>query len=90
MESTPCPVCRQSNRSEARFCRACGATLVTTCRQCGARNRSQARFCIRCGVRMGSAQEAAIALVEPSATPKQDVPATAPRSAPLRVLEASA
>lgn len=78
MECTSCPVCRQPNRSEARFCWACGAALVSTCPQCHSLNRPSAHFCLVCGTRLE------VAPVVP------DVAAAAATPARLRLLGANA
>ena len=88
MESTACPACGQQNRSEARFCWACGAALARTCPGCSAPNRPLARFCVRCGTQLGTVSAAPGAADEPSAAPAQVVSAVAPPSGPLRVLAA--
>ncbi len=44
-----CPHCKETNRSEARFCDGCGTPLVLACAGCGAGLRTQARFCDGCG-----------------------------------------
>ncbi|MCW4023910.1 MAG: zinc ribbon domain-containing protein [Candidatus Bathyarchaeota archaeon] len=52
-----CWKCKQKNTSAAKFCRACGAKLLSTasapssvaCPKCGASNSSTARFCRKCG-----------------------------------------
>jgi len=46
-----CPACATSNDTDARFCKACGATLPTAriCAGCGTSNDEDARFCDSCG-----------------------------------------
>ena len=44
-----CPACGAANPDGARFCVACGASLVPGCRQCGAELPEGARFCPACG-----------------------------------------
>src|SRR5262245_10391940 len=44
-----CSRCREENREEARFCRACGASLATLCPSCGANVEAESKFCDRCG-----------------------------------------
>ena len=88
MESTSCPVCGQPNRSEARFCWACGAALVRICPGCNAPNRPLARFCIRCGAHLGATPAAPDVLAATATASEPVIPAVVP-SASLRVLEAS-
>lgn len=44
-----CPNCGNANHEGARFCAACGASLVSTCGVCGAELSAGARFCSACG-----------------------------------------
>lgn len=44
-----CPECQQANPDTARFCLACGHSLVANCESCGAGLPTDARFCIQCG-----------------------------------------
>ena len=44
-----CPQCGHINRSEARFCEACGASLARPCPNCRQEVRPEARFCDQCG-----------------------------------------
>jgi len=43
-----CPQCRHFNKSQTRFCTACGFPL-NQCRICGAQNPANNRFCFKCG-----------------------------------------
>lgn len=89
MENTSCPVCRQPNRSEARFCWACGAVLGSNCPQCHSLNRLSARFCLRCGARLGVAPVALDVSAAAAAASVPVISAAVAPSAPLRVLEAN-
>jgi len=44
-----CIECDQENREEARFCTACGASLLNRCHACGAITLQDAGFCDACG-----------------------------------------
>ena len=44
-----CPTCGATNPDGARFCVACGSSLVSGCAQCGAELPEGARFCPACG-----------------------------------------
>jgi class 3 adenylate cyclase/tetratricopeptide (TPR) repeat protein len=44
-----CPRCSHSNRSEARFCEACGTSLARHCPHCRQEVRPEAKFCDQCG-----------------------------------------
>ncbi len=44
-----CPTCGHGNRSQARFCEACGKGLESRCVACGNELRAGARFCDACG-----------------------------------------
>jgi class 3 adenylate cyclase/predicted ATPase len=44
-----CDDCNHENRDEARFCTACGASLIRQCPACGAIPQAQASFCDTCG-----------------------------------------
>ena len=48
-----CPSCDGKNREDARFCKFCGADLLTRCRMCGALLDDDARFCDACGTPVG-------------------------------------
>jgi class 3 adenylate cyclase len=45
-----CTQCGSDNRSERRFCNACGAALTTACHACGFVNGTGEKFCGGCGV----------------------------------------
>ena len=45
-----CSACSHENRSQAKFCAACGAPLPRACASCGAELPDGARFCDACGV----------------------------------------
>ncbi len=87
MESMPCPACGQPNRSEARYCWACGAAQVRACDQCHSLNRLSARFCLRCGARLGVTPVAPDLPASGAASAAPVSPAE-PSPSPLRVLEA--
>ncbi|MCP4766041.1 MAG: AAA family ATPase [Gammaproteobacteria bacterium] len=59
-----CAECDHENRDEARFCTACGVSLVLRCPACGAIPLARASFCDACG-----------ASLENTATPAQLGPA---------------
>src|SRR6266404_709858 len=44
-----CATCGHRNRSQARFCEACGKGLESRCVACGNELRAAARFCDACG-----------------------------------------
>jgi class 3 adenylate cyclase/tetratricopeptide (TPR) repeat protein len=44
-----CSRCGAANVADARFCLACGLSLVRTCSSCGAHTQPRARFCVSCG-----------------------------------------
>jgi adenylate cyclase len=44
-----CSRCGAANVADARFCMACGLSLVRTCSSCGAHTQPRARFCVACG-----------------------------------------
>jgi class 3 adenylate cyclase/tetratricopeptide (TPR) repeat protein len=45
----PCPNCGTENPEGAKFCNACGDSLLRVCSSCGTSNASGARFCSECG-----------------------------------------
>jgi hypothetical protein len=44
-----CPKCSTGNAEQRRFCRECGAMIVTSCSQCGFGNALSDKFCGGCG-----------------------------------------
>lgn len=51
LNQTPCPSCGAPNRSGAKFCARCRASLVSQtkpCPRCHASNRADAKFCATC------------------------------------------
>jgi class 3 adenylate cyclase len=44
-----CSNCGTENPENAKFCNACGASLLRVCSSCGTSNASGARFCSECG-----------------------------------------
>ncbi|MFN0053433.1 MAG: zinc ribbon domain-containing protein [Planctomycetales bacterium] len=44
-----CAKCGQSNDTDAKFCRKCGASLDTTCPSCAHLNDAGASYCEACG-----------------------------------------
>jgi class 3 adenylate cyclase len=50
MSVESCPACGARNPDGARFCVACGTSLVPSCSQCGAELPEEARFCPACGI----------------------------------------
>jgi class 3 adenylate cyclase len=51
-----CPSCGASNPDGARFCVACGSSLLAGCRTCGVELPEGARFCPACGTPVATAQ----------------------------------
>lgn len=54
-----CGACGHENRSGARFCSGCGASLAPRCESCGAELPPNARFCDSCGAPVPSRLDAA-------------------------------
>src|SRR5215207_72043 len=52
---TRCASCGAENPSGAKFCNACGASLLVGCPSCGASNPPGASFCGDCGTRLDAA-----------------------------------
>ena len=48
-----CSKCGQDNRLDARFCDACGNSLLVICTSCDKELRPDAKFCDACGFRVG-------------------------------------
>jgi len=44
-----CPQCQKENPEGNKFCRECGAKLVTVCVQCGCECPPEDKFCGKCG-----------------------------------------
>jgi len=44
-----CERCNAENRDDGRYCRSCGAPLVTVCPKCGVPCAPDDRFCGSCG-----------------------------------------
>jgi uncharacterized membrane protein YvbJ len=44
-----CRRCGHPNRSDARFCEACGTSLARQCPNCRQEVRPEAKFCDKCG-----------------------------------------
>ena len=44
-----CPKCQTENPDKRKFCRECGAKLLSICPQCGAENPPDDKFCGDCG-----------------------------------------
>jgi class 3 adenylate cyclase len=44
-----CLRCQRENRSQAKFCEECGASLAQSCGHCGAALSTSAKFCSECG-----------------------------------------
>jgi class 3 adenylate cyclase len=55
---TTCANCGTRNPDGARFCLACGSSLVPACRVCGAEIPAEARFCPACGTPIAAEEEA--------------------------------
>ncbi|MED9970201.1 MAG: zinc-ribbon domain-containing protein [Ruminococcus sp.] len=47
-----CSNCGTENKSNARFCKRCGCSMVKTCPTCGAKVGSDSMFCMDCGTRI--------------------------------------
>ena len=62
-----CSRCDRENRSDARFCRGCGAPLSLRCGACGADAEPDSAFCDRCGASLSS----------PAPTPGPEAPRAA-------------
>jgi predicted amidophosphoribosyltransferase len=50
-----CPQCGHTNRTEARFCAACGTPLSRHCPSCRQEVRPGAKFCDQCGYALSAA-----------------------------------
>jgi hypothetical protein len=48
-----CPKCHHDNRTERRFCAACGQALAAQCGRCGVDNAPGDQFCGECGAALG-------------------------------------
>ena len=48
-----CGACGATNADDARFCAACGASLIRACPRCGSEVPEGARFCTACGSPVG-------------------------------------
>ncbi len=64
-----CPDCGHDNRDGARFCRACGASLVAACASCRAPLDPAAAFCDACGAPVAPASAAESRSPTPSPAP---------------------
>ena len=60
-----CPQCQSENRTDRKFCAACGAALERTCAACGFKNEPSDRFCGGCGRSMADAAPAGEQRVRP-------------------------
>ena len=60
-----CPKCQHLNRSEAKFCEGCGATLPRVCATCGYELSPAAKFCPECGQAIGLSSSGKIGTSEP-------------------------
>jgi class 3 adenylate cyclase/tetratricopeptide (TPR) repeat protein len=60
-----CPNCQHLNRSEAKFCEECGATLPRVCATCGYELSPAAKFCPECGQAIGLSSSGKIGTSEP-------------------------
>ena len=48
-----CPKCQTLNRSDAEWCKECGARVVPlSCAACGSANEPDAKFCIKCAAEL--------------------------------------
>jgi class 3 adenylate cyclase len=56
----PCAACGADNREGARFCAACGGSLVLACPECGGPAELGDRFCVACGCPLGAAPAAKV------------------------------
>src|SRR5206468_8449730 len=50
-----CPSCGHRNRSDRRYCAACGGHLGQACSSCGTRNNPEEKFCGACGAALTEA-----------------------------------
>ena len=50
-----CPSCGHRNRSDRRYCAACGGHLGQACSSCGTRNNPEEKFCGACGAALSGA-----------------------------------
>ena len=48
-----CQSCNSQNPEDAKFCDACGTSLLRRCPACGAVTRTTAKFCNACGTALG-------------------------------------
>jgi len=71
---TRCPSCGRRNRSERRFCAACGGRLPLPCAACGWANEPGEKFCGSCGVRLAGDLGSAPAPVRPDPSPATYTP----------------
>ena len=55
-----CPKCASDNPKKKKFCRACGARLLSVCPQCGGENLPDDQFCGECGHTLLSAEPRAV------------------------------
>jgi len=62
-----CPKCQAENPDKRKFCRECGAKLLSLCPQCGAENPPDDKFCGECGHSL--AESAAVLPVPPTPSP---------------------
>jgi class 3 adenylate cyclase len=72
-----CPQCQTENRTDRKFCAACGAALERVCGACGFKNALSDRFCGGCGKPLAEA---------PAASPGQPAERAAPERRPVAVL----
>jgi class 3 adenylate cyclase len=55
-----CPQCARDNPEKRKFCRACGARLLSVCPQCGCEHLPGDQFCGECGHTLPSAEPRAV------------------------------
>lgn len=75
-QGMPCPNCNTLNKSDSRFCTACGTKLESAtpqenlqCPNCNTVNKADSRFCIGCGAELN--QKASIDTAPAFATVKE-------------------
>ncbi len=75
---TFCSHCGTSNKSDAKYCKNCGAQLSSNvylvCQKCNAHNPTNSHFCNRCGERLSTAS---VATAEETKTARQTATKTA-------------
>src|SRR5262245_55552262 len=76
-----CSRCDRENRSDARFCRGCGAPLSLRCGACGADAEPDSAFCDRCGASLSAPTGASLSAPTGASLSAPAPPPEAPRAA---------